>query len=345
MRPAGDRGLNGRAPDCSGSRLPDLATILEAYCPSLEFWDPQRFQHVALLQEAPRNSGCVELVEDLHSGRHAAVKAMPVDWVCESHQAFLESYPEENELPWCDIIASHYLSSVAGLRCVCQFIGLCLRQSEEATEICLVLSYCAGGDLFSWLERCSPVSAAQREAIAMPLMFRVLEAVRDIHAQGMAHGDLSLENVLLLHDTDDPDAAEIKIIDFGAATASRACGLRGKPSYQAPEVHRQEEYDAQVADAFSVGVMIFVLTVGNYPWKSTRPHCCPCFKYCFDKGFLPYLARRTIQAGDAIVSLDGVLSPELISLLSSLLATDSRQRLTVERALEHPWFLARSQRL
>lgn len=232
-------------------------------------WDPQRFRHVALLQEAPRNSGRVELQEDLQTGRHVAVKAMPSAWVCSSHEAFVEAHPEENELPWRDILTTFHLSQVAGLTCVCEFVGLFHRQAEEGLEVCIVLSFCAGGDLFCWLERSQPLIGAQRESAARPLMQKVLQAVQTIHAQGVAHGDLSLENVLLLNaeeEAADPLAAEIRIIDFGASTGPRATGVRGKPSYQAPEVHSDEEYDAFAADTFSLGVMIFTLAVGNYPW-------------------------------------------------------------------------------
>mmetsp|Transcript_13824 Transcript_13824/g.39576 ORF Transcript_13824/g.39576 Transcript_13824/m.39576 type:complete len:331 (+) Transcript_13824:154-1146(+) len=306
-------------------------------------WDPQRFRHVALLQEAPRNSGRVELQEDLQTGRHVAVKAMPSAWVCSSHEAFVEAHPEENELPWRDILTTFHLSQVAGLTCVCEFVGLFHRQAEEGLEVCIVLSFCAGGDLFCWLERSQPLIGAQRESAARPLMQKVLQAVQTIHAQGVAHGDLSLENVLLLNaeeEAADPLAAEIRIIDFGASTGPRATGVRGKPSYQAPEVHSDEEYDAFAADTFSLGVMIFTLAVGNYPWRSTRPHVCPCFRYATERGLIAYLARRKIKGGSGeLVTLAALLTPSLISLLSGMLSVEGGTRMTLQAALEHPWFL------
>mmetsp|Transcript_129153 Transcript_129153/g.359621 ORF Transcript_129153/g.359621 Transcript_129153/m.359621 type:complete len:326 (+) Transcript_129153:105-1082(+) len=304
-------------------------------------WDTQRFRFLSLLQEAPRNSGRVELLEDMQTGQLVAVKAMPSSWVCESHEAFIAAHPEENELPWRDISTTYYLSRVAGLTCICEFVGLFHRHSEQGLEVCMALSYCAGGDLFSWLERSLPATGAGREAAARPLMRRVLQAVRDIHAQGVAHGDLSLENVLLVGMEEmSPERAEIRVIDFGASTGGRAVGVRGKPSYQAPEVHSGFEYDAYAADVFSLGVMIFTLAVGNYPWRSTRPHVCPCYRFAADRGLPAYLARRKIRnASDEIVTLAALLSPHLISLLTGLLSVDSPTRLTVPAALEHPWFL------
>jgi len=304
-------------------------------------WDDQRFQFIALLQEAPRNSGRVELCEDLQTSQRVAVKIMPVSWACESHEAFVRAHPQENELPWRDFGAVRYLSRNAGLACVCTFVGLYLRTSEaHGQEICLVLSYCAGGDLFSWLERSLPTAGLARELSARPLMRHVLTAVRDVHAHGVAHGDLSLENVLLQREETDPEAAEVRLIDFGACTGLRASGPRGKPSYQAPEVHSDKEYDACAADAFSLGVMIFTLAVGNYPWRSTRPQVCPCYRFAADRGLPAYLARRKIRNGDSeeVTTLAALLSPELIALLSGLLAVDPDARLSVSAALEHPWF-------
>lgn len=319
--------------------------ILEAvtFSGQPEEWDPQRFRFIALLQEAPRNNGCVELCEDLRTSQTVAVKAMPISWVRESHEAFVAAYPEENELPWRDIGALRFLSQAAGLRGVCSFIGLYSRASEKhGSEICLVLSYCAGGDLFSWLETSMPVAGRVREVITRPLMRRVMEAVRDIHEYGVAHGDLSLENVLLETEETDPERAEVRLIDFGACTGRVASGRRGKPSYQAPEVHLDGLYNALAADAFSLGVMIFTLAVGNYPWRSTRHHICPVFRFAAEKGLLAYLARRKVKIGDSgeAVSLAALLSSELISLLTGLLAIEPASRFTVPEALEHPWFQA-----
>lgn len=306
-------------------------------------WDFSRFRYVAMLQEAPRNKGRVELAEDQETGRLVAVKAMPAAWVCESHEAFVTAHPEENELPWRDISTTRYLHTVAGLSCVCEYIGTFRRQSEGDGEICMVLSYCAGGDLFSWLEQSlsnagRTGATIDREAATQPLMRRVLEAIRDIHAQGIAHGDLSLENVLLTVAQDSQVEASLRVIDFGASTGLRASGMRGKPSYQAPEVHGEGEYDALAADAFSVGVMIFTLVVGNYPWRSTWPHVCPCFSFAADRGLLAYLGRRKVRRGPGeVVPLVSVLSQQVVSLLSGLLAIDASTRMTIAEALEHTW--------
>mmetsp|Transcript_18562 Transcript_18562/g.55458 ORF Transcript_18562/g.55458 Transcript_18562/m.55458 type:complete len:362 (-) Transcript_18562:4-1089(-) len=348
-----DNGACTTAPPSAASSAAAFATREEADSlpwvgrdeQALEQWDFQRFRFVTLLQEAPRNSGRVELCEDIETSQMVAVKAMPLSWTCDSHEAFLCAHPEENEFPWRDFEATRYLCRTAGLSCVCNFVGLFERETEaHGAEICLVLSYCSGGDLFSWLERGLPITGYAREIAARPLMRKVLEAVRAVHAHGIAHGDLSLENVLLDTEETDPEAAVIRLIDFGACTGVRSIGARGKPSYQAPEVHSDQEYSALAADTFSVGVMVFTLVVGTYPWQSTRTHVCPCFRFAAERGLPAYLARRKIKRGGRgeIVSLAELLSAELIELLVGMLAVDSGTRLSIAGALTHPWFSARS---
>lgn len=307
--------------------------------PAVLEWDAWRFRHVAVLQAAARNSGHVELAEDRLTGRLVAIKAMPHSWTSDGPEAFLAERPQETELPWQDVATTQRLSKVARLECICDFVGVFWRESEQAgKELCLAVSYCAGGDLFSWLERSLECVEMDREARTRALSIHVFKAVHDIHSQGVAHGDLSLENVLLADA--ESETPSVRVIDFGAAsTDGRGHGVRGKPSYQAPEMYQGEEYDPFLADAFALGVMIFTLLVGNYPWRSTRPLLCPRFRFFADRGLPAYLARQKIKRPDGtIASVAEMLSPAAVSLLTQLLAIDPAARLTVSAALEHPWF-------
>jgi len=213
-------------------------------------------------------------------------------------------------------------------------------QGEEEMQYCLVLSYCAGGDLFTWLERSLMVTGGDRETAARSLMSRVVRIVSLIHQAGIAHGDLSLENVLMAGQEElDPARSDLRVLDFGAATGAVASGVRGKPSYQAPEMHLDGEYDAFAVDVFSLGVMVFTLVVGNYPWKSTRLGVCQYFRYAVQQGFTAYLVRRKIRTKEGnTVPLSQVLSLGLSSLLSGVLNPNPAERLSLAAMREHSWF-------
>jgi len=306
-----------------------------------EEWDGQRFQQLEIMQKAGRNCGHVELCEDHATGRLVAVKAMPISWTGTSSQAFDEACPGETERPWQDAFMTQYLDKVANLDCVCEFVGVFWRRSDQiGVELCVVLSYCAGGDLFSWLERSVHIHGDAREEPARRLIRHALCAISQVHAQGFAHGDLSLENMLIADNEPvmDLGAVKLKLIDFAASSGPRTGVARGKPSYQAPEMHSTAGYDALLADAFSVGVLAFTLISGNYPWRSTRPFVCMRFRYMSDRGFPAYLGRQKVRHGtNEVVSLMSLLSPGAASLLEGLLMIDPASRLTVAAALEHPW--------
>lgn len=315
-----------------------------------EAWDEQRFHHKAILREAPRNQGYVEVAVDTITNSYVAVKVMPMHWVCDNHDEFRIENPFETEWPWRDIAVVKYLSDVQlSSNCICDYVGLFLRERADQTpELCFVTSYCDGGDLFTWLERSlEHTGANDREAVAQPLLARVVQAVHEIHQRGIAHGDLSLENVLLASkmgsNTEDQRGYELRLIDFGASCAQMAVGARGKPSYEAPEMHISgHAYDAFAADVFSIGVMLFTLVVGNYPWKSTKPYICQMFTFVCQTGLEPYLAKRKLQREDGcLVSLLDLLSPSVVNLMQGLLHVDPVERFTTDIILQHPWIARR----
>ena len=70
----------------------------------------------------------------------------------------------------------------------------------------------------------------------------------------------------------DPESGQIKIIDFGFAVISKE-KLRifcGTPSYMSPEIVGKREYMGSAADVWACGVILFVLLVGQVPFKSNN---------------------------------------------------------------------------
>merc|ERR1719162_2925839 len=98
----------------------------------------------------------------------------------------------------------------------------------------------------------------------------LFRAVQQLHDMQIAHRDISLENVLQTHEV--TGAATIRMIDFGMASTRREFrhSVRGKSSYQAPEMHTDSKYDAFLSDTFAVGVIVFMILLQDYPWTSTK---------------------------------------------------------------------------
>ncbi|GMF44073.1 unnamed protein product [Phytophthora lilii] len=97
------------------------------------------------------------------------------------------------------------------------------------------------------------------ERRSIHIMTQVFAGVNYLHQQiGIAHRDLSLENVLMHN-------GECKVSDFGLSVAAKArCKERvGKEYYMAPEVVAGKTYDPVKADIWSLGIMWFILLTGS----------------------------------------------------------------------------------
>jgi serine/threonine protein kinase len=294
----------------------------------VEEWIPNKFSLVRTLQQAPRNDGRVDMMHSLELGAFVAVKCMPRWWVTDGPKEFRHKRPISSEQPWLDIAIVKQLNELS-YPYVCKYHGV-LRDDENTY---VVSSLATDGDLFTWsgFETCP---GQEREAVMLPIVRQILDAVCLLHNLGVAHQDLSLENILL---TDGPGGEKrIKIIDFGMAILDRhsSCNLaRGKCVYQAPEVHEEEKapdlvYDTFLADSWSLGVAIFCLASHDYPWRSTKLRACPLFKFVCNTSFGYFLHRRKAKevAGSFLID---IFSLSLIELLSGLLAIKPDERFTL----------------
>lgn len=81
----------------------------------------------------------------------------------------------------------------------------------------------------------------------------------------MAHRDLKLDNILI------EEGKTIKIIDFGFSVLSNPSQklkiFCGTPSYMAPELTQKREYDGKAVDMWALGVLLFVLLTGSFPFR------------------------------------------------------------------------------
>ena len=101
---------------------------------------------------------------------------------------------------------------------------------------------------------------------------QLIEAVRYLHSRSIAHMDLKLDNITVSAD------GVIKIIDLGLAHVyepgdPEVCmtSARGSESYIAPEIFMKKQYSAYAADIWSLGICLFGLNAGRFPFERARP--------------------------------------------------------------------------
>ncbi|XP_042398533.1 CBL-interacting protein kinase 4-like [Zingiber officinale] len=182
------------------------------------------------------------------------------------------------------------------------------------SKIFLVMEHAPGGDLLSRIARRRlPEHAVRR------YFHQLVSALHYCHARGVTHRDVKPQNLLLDRD------GNLKVSDFGlAALPDRlrdgqlhtACGT---PAYTAPEVVRRKGYDGAAADAWSCGVILFVLLAGSLP---------------FDDANLAVMYRRIHRRDYEIPP--GISTPAR-RLLVRLLDPNPDTRMTMAALIDHPW--------
>lgn len=117
------------------------------------------------------------------------------------------------------------------------------------------------GDLSKYLERRSdteqaPMSEDEVKTIARQILY----ALSHLHARGIVHRDVKLENILI--DSVENNKLNVKLTDFGFAERmsedGRLKGVVGSKHYIAPEILDGNHYDTKV-DVWSFMVCIYAL--------------------------------------------------------------------------------------
>lgn len=149
----------------------------------------------------------------------------------------------------------------------------CLEALQDRENLWIVMPYCEGGDLWSVIHE-NPDYAAQGPGLPEPharQRFReILECVEYLQRNGVCHGDISAENVLIRHD-------RCILIDLGCCfrvpvapngqrrVMSRPFRQRfGKNEYMAPEIFfLRFNFDGYAIDVWSAGVTLFHMLTGE----------------------------------------------------------------------------------
>ncbi|KAJ3439303.1 map/microtubule affinity-regulating kinase [Anaeramoeba flamelloides] len=160
----------------------------------------------------------------------------------------------------------------------------------------LVMEYVEGGELFDF----------------------VVKRIAYCHSNDIVHRDLKLENLLLTSDF------KIKIIDFGLSNFTKGNVLLntfcGSASYAAPEVLQAKEYDGLKTDVWSLGVLLYVLLVGHFPYET--------------RNIRALVAKKISKT----INYPKFISESAKDLISKMLFIDPKLRYSINQVKKHEWF-------
>ncbi|KAI8982214.1 kinase-like domain-containing protein [Mycotypha africana] len=188
--------------------------------------------------------------------------------------------------------------------------------TESAIHI--ISEYCSNGDLLDALTK-EPTGRCSEPKVRRWCQ-QLADAIKYCHTRGIVHRDLKLENILL----DSNDNA--KICDFGFARFAQKNQFLetfcGSLSYSAPEVILCKKYRGPECDVWSLGVILYTLLAGEYPFDDDSD----------------VVTQRKIVAVDYVIPF--YFSADLSDLITNMLQLVPSNRLTIDAILNHPWTTA-----
>lgn len=202
--------------------------------------------------------------------------------------------------------------------------------------------YYANGELFAFVE----AERGLRESVTRRIFRRLAATFGALHAVGVAHRDIKMENLLV------DDEMEVIVADFGMAVAlekeeegveERVCGT---VAYMAPELmakmrrqHQPQQNDVnavdlRATDVWSLGCVLFLMVTGNFPTNAfSSPSANDWFMRCIaEERWEGFWMRHGARAMDA--------SNDLKRTIQRCLCADPAQRATAQELCADPWVTA-----
>jgi calcium-dependent protein kinase len=188
---------------------------------------------------------------------------------------------------------------------------------EDTKRFYLVIEYCSGGDLFTEILKRHSFS----EQDAAKIFFQIVSAVHYLHNQGILHGDLTPENILL---EDRRDSLSVKLADFGSALKIseklEKSSVMGKAYYLAPEAY--DGISAETSTIWSCGVILYILLCGHPPFDGEN-----------DEEIITHVRRGRFSMEGRVWEK---VSAEAKELIHKMLCPRN-ERISAAVVLQHPW--------
>ena len=180
------------------------------------------------------------------------------------------------------------------------------------------------GELFNYVYE---LKKGFSEKISAKIFVNILKSVKILHENSIIHGDIKPENILVGNDFG------LKLIDFGFAQKFNKKNniinnTEGSDTYSAPELRKGHitGYDGVKSDIFSLGVLLFVITVGRFPFNLSGYS---------DKKYRLIMTKNFEQFWKNFDNYN--LSEEFKELINHLICYDPCQRYSIDEIFEHPW--------
>ena len=183
----------------------------------------------------------------------------------------------------------------------------------------LVMEYAEKGDLVNYIEQQN-----NDETEAKKIIKQILNGYEEIIKCGYIHRDLKPENILIMNDN------TLKITDFGFCEKMNSVSSKivGTDGYMPPEVLMHKNLLPQQIDVFSLGVILFLLVAGEFPFGEPNK----------EDEFYKYIIEENWEEYWKLVDEQNNFSDNLKYLIQGMICHEPNKRFNNEKIKSCQWF-------
>ena len=193
------------------------------------------------------------------------------------------------------------------------------RKDPYYSHYYLVMEYAEKGDLVNYIEQQN-----NDETEAKKIIKQILNGYEEINNCGYIHRDLKPENILIMKDN------TLKITDFGFCEKMNSVSSKivGTDGYMPPEVLMHKNLLPQQIDVFSLGVILFLLVAGEFPFGEPNK----------EDEFYKYIIEENWEEYWKLVDEQNNFSENLKYLIQGMICHEPNKRFNNEKIKSCQWF-------